>query len=166
MTATPRFDAAPLRDYVQWRAFSRGVSMSEALGADAARLYNDTISEEQLERFCRLLRIHPTEVYPDYHRRFVDEAFRSPRRVDHEPRSKFEALLQNAGMSQTELSRRSGVARETICYLASGRLDKIAFASSVAALAWGLGIPIEELAFLTDQSLPLGPRIVHRELAS
>lgn len=65
-------------------------------------------------------------------------------------------LLIEADMSQSELARRSGVTRERINHICRGRVVKIQ-ASTIVALAWGLGIDPEELSEYIDE-VPLGPR--------
>lgn len=64
--------------------------------------------------------------------------------------------LAELDMTQDELARRSGVCRETINKLAGGKM--LTRASHIAALAWALACPVVELADLTDQWLPEGPR--------
>lgn len=65
-------------------------------------------------------------------------------------------LLERVGMGQTELSARSGVARETINHIVRGRVDRT-HTSVAVSLAWGLDVPLAALAGLIDE-FPLGPR--------
>jgi transcriptional regulator with XRE-family HTH domain len=66
-------------------------------------------------------------------------------------------LLSEADMSQAELAARSGVARETINKLCTGK-TATARSSVICCLAWALEVPAERLASLSYNELPLGPR--------
>jgi DNA-binding Xre family transcriptional regulator len=66
-------------------------------------------------------------------------------------------VLAEKKMSQTELAKRSGVARETINHLCRGTVAQTRV-SIVIALAWALDMSVYELADLTYDEIPLGPR--------
>lgn len=67
-------------------------------------------------------------------------------------------IIRSRGMSQCELATRSGVSRETICGLCTGR-KKISsgHVHILAALAWALEIEVRAFADLSDAWLPFGP---------
>lgn len=65
-----------------------------------------------------------------------------------------EALIQvmeEKGISPSELAARSGVNKQTINELLKGRSKEPTF-SKAKMLANGLGVPLQRLAELTDQS--------------
>ncbi len=74
-------------------------------------------------------------------------------------RLRLNVLLAEQGMSQRELSARSGVARETINRLCCGKKSLPVRGSVVVALAYALGVEPAELADFCEV-LPLGPRSV------
>lgn len=65
-------------------------------------------------------------------------------------------VLATVDMSQSELSERSGVTRETICKIVNGHVWPVRVSVAVA-LAWALDTPLATIADLIDE-LPLGPR--------
>lgn len=66
-------------------------------------------------------------------------------------------LMEERGLSQTDLARMSGVGREMICQASLGR-KKLHHAANVAALAWALDVPPDEFADVyAGKDLPSGP---------
>ncbi len=62
------------------------------------------------------------------------------------------AIRERLGVSQLELSRRSGVSRNTMLWLERG--EQVARASTVARLADGLGVPPMDLVLPIEEETP------------
>lgn len=58
-------------------------------------------------------------------------------------------LMEQKGMTASELARRSGVVKTTICELVKGRSKEPTF-SKAKALAKGLDVSLQVLADMTD----------------
>ena len=67
-------------------------------------------------------------------------------------------ILAERNLTQGQLSRMTGITRETICAIANGK-NKLAYPSHLAALAWALEIDPYDLDEIYDgrRPVPVGP---------